>query len=76
MAQITLTVPDDKEQRFLNAFATVYNLDQAVDGTKRQFIKKKVKDYMREVLYRAEIATAQATASATLQADIDGITID
>lgn len=76
MAQITLTVPDDKEQRFLNAFATVYNLDQAVDGTKRQFIKKKVKDYMREVLYRAEIATAQATASATLQADIDGITVD
>lgn len=76
MAQITLTVPDDKEQRFLNAFATVYNWDQAVDGTKRQFIKKKVKDYMREVLYRAEIATAQATASATLQADIDGITVD
>lgn len=76
MAQITINVPDDKEQRFLNAFATVYGWSNKLGINKRQFLKSKVKDYMKEVLYRSEIAEAQATASATLQADIDGIDVD
>jgi len=76
MAQVALTIPDDKEQRFLNAFADVYAWDQATTGmTKRQFMKRKIRDYMREVLYRAEVAEAQRTTAAALQADIDGIDI-
>lgn len=75
MAQITLNVPDDKEQRFLNAFATVFGWVQERDGTRKQFMKSKIKDYMKEILYRAEIAEAQKTTSQTLQADIDAIDV-
>ena len=75
MAQITINVPDDKEQRFLNAFATVFGWVQEKDGTRKQFMKSKIKDYMKEILYRAEIAEAQKIASQTLQADIDTIDV-
>lgn len=75
MAQITINVPDDKEQRFLVAFATVFGWVQERDGTRKQFMKSKIKDYMKEILYRAEIAEAQKTASQTLQADIDAIEV-
>lgn len=76
MAQVALNVPDDKEQRFLNAFATVFGLDQAKTGqTKRQFMKSKIRDYMKEILYRAEAAEAQRVANQTLQADVDAIDI-
>ncbi len=76
MAQVTFNVPDDKEQRFLNAFATVFGWDATVSGmTKRQFMKTKIREYMREILFRAESAEAQRIAAATLQADVDGIDI-
>lgn len=76
MAQITINVPDDKEQRFLNAFATVFGWVQERDGTRKQFMKQRVREYMREILFRAESAEAQRVAVAALQADVDGIAID
>lgn len=76
MAQITLNVPDDKEQRFINAFATVFGWYQDIGITKKQFMKSKLKDYMKEILYRAEIAELQKTATNTLQTEIDGIEVD
>lgn len=75
MAQITINVPDDKEQRFLNAFATVFGWMQEKDGTRKQFMKSKIKDYMREILARAEAAEAQRVAVAAVQADVDSIEI-
>lgn len=76
MAQITLNVPDEKEQRFLNAFATVFAWDANKTGmTKRQFMKSRLREYMREILFRAESAEAQRIAVAALQADVDGIDI-
>lgn len=76
MAQITLNIPDDKEQRFLNAFATVFSWDQGGGITKRQFMKARIREYMREILFRAESAEAQRVAVAALQAVVDGISID
>lgn len=75
MAQITLTVPDDKEQRFINAFSTVFGWSNELGITKKQFMKSKLKDYAKEILYRAEIAELQKTAANTLQTEIDGIEV-
>lgn len=76
MAQITINVPDDKEQRFLSAFATVFGWKQDNGTTKRQFMKGRIREYMREILIRADAAEAQRIAVAALQADVDSITID
>jgi len=75
MAQITLTVPDDKEQRFLNAFATTFGWYSELGITKKQFLKLKLKDYMKEILVRAELADSYKTAAKTLQTDVDSIDI-
>lgn len=77
MAQVTINIPDDKEQRFLNAFAVVFGWDDEETGlTKRQFMKAKIREHMRDILFRAEAAEAQRVAMAALQADVDGIAID
>jgi len=76
MAQIILTVPDDKEQRFINAFATVFGWSNELGITKKQFMKSKLKDYAKEILYRAEIAEAHKQINETLQTEIDGIGVD
>lgn len=76
MAQIILTVPDNKEQRFINAFATVFGWHSELNMTKKQFMKSKLKDYAKEILYRAEISGLQKIASQNLQTEIDGIEVD
>ena len=76
MAQIILTVPDDKEQRFINAFSTVFGWSNELGLTKKQFMKLKLKDYAKEIVYRAEIADLQKIASENLQTEIDGIAVD
>lgn len=76
MAQIILTVPDNKEQRFINAFANVFGWHSELGITKKQLMKLKLKAYAKEILYRAEIADLQKTVSENLQTEIDGIEVD
>lgn len=76
MAQITLNIPDGKEQRFLNAFATIFGWSNDLGITRRQFMKLKLRDYMKEILFRAESSEAVRQAQQTLQTDIDSITVD
>ena len=76
MAQITINIPDDKEQRFVNAFATVFGWSNELGITKKQFMKVKLKDYAKEILYRAEISDLQKIASQNLHTEIDGIEVN
>lgn len=76
MAQIIINVPDDKEQRFINAFATVFGWHSELGISKKQLMKLKLKDYAKEIVYRAEIADLQKTTSQNLQTEIDGIEVD
>lgn len=39
MAQIVINVPDEKEDRFLDAFVKVFGWDREKNGTKKQFLK-------------------------------------
>lgn len=76
MAQIILTVPDNKEQRFINAFANVFGWHSELGITKKQLMKLKLKAYAKEIVYRAEIADLQKRTSENLQTEIDGIEVD
>lgn len=75
MSQIILNVPDNQEDRFINAFAKVFGWDTKLEITKKQFFKRKLKDYMKDVLYRSEIAEVNNQASKALQDEIDIIDI-
>jgi len=76
MTQIIINIPDDKEDRFLTAFTKVFAWDKDKEGTKKAFLKKKLKDYMKDVVYRAEIADAHQEASKNLQQELDSIVVD
>lgn len=76
MAQITLNIPDEKEQRFINAFASVFSWHSDIGITKKQFMKIKLKDYIKEIVFRSEISEVNKTAIQTLQTDIDGIDVN
>lgn len=75
MAQITLNVADDKEQRFINAFASAFAWHSDLGVTKRQFMKSKLRDYMKEIVFRVEVSEVNRTAVQTLQTDIDAIDV-
>lgn len=66
MAQIILNIPDNQEDRFINAFAKVFGWDTKLEITKKQFFKRKLKDYMKDVVFRAEISEVNKIASKNL----------
>lgn len=75
MAQLILNIPDVKEQRVADAFVKVYGWHDGLGITKRQFIKKKIRDFIVEVVVRAEGSEAQRAAIAAIQAEADAIDI-
>lgn len=75
MAQVVFNIPDDKEQRFIDVFAVLFNWNKDSGITKKQFMKSKIKEYMKGVVYRAEVAEANRIAAQTLQEEIDTIDV-
>ena len=71
MAQITLNIPDDKETRFIQAFALVYGWNTDLNLTKKQFMKDKLKDYMKEVVYQAEVSDLKRNVEESLKAELN-----
>lgn len=75
MAQINFTIPDDKINRVLDAFANSFGYQAGQGQTKAQFAKAKIRDYIREIVVRSEGRAAQQVALNTVQADVDSIDI-
>lgn len=75
MAQITLTIPDEHIQRILDAFADRYVYDPESGLTKAQFARRKLRDYVKEVLIAVEGARVRQQGIDALQAEVDGIDI-
>ena len=46
MANLTITLPDEYKDTIFDAFADLYNYDVEVDGTKADFIKSRVRNYI------------------------------
>lgn len=83
MAQFTITVPDDKVQDLLNAFATQYNYQTTVDdlsgGTvpnpesKAQFAKNKILKYIKEVYIAAQVQQVEEVRLTTIDTATDAV---
>lgn len=75
MAQITMNIPDQHIQRILDAFASAYGWHDGLGVTKAQFAKSKIRDYIKEIVMRAEAPEAQRVAIQTIQTELDSIDI-
>jgi len=84
MVNVTFTIPDAQVNRYINAFAVMYNYQTEVpDGnggmipnpqTKAQFAKQCVVNYMKEIVKACEVQeaveTARTTAASATQVDV------
>lgn len=71
MANLTVTIPDTVAQRALDAVCSTYGYDSATDGTKLQFAKSVVADFVKDVVraYEANQAAEACRAAAIAKAD-------
>lgn len=74
MTQITIIIPDDKENRILDAFCTVYKYKPEM-GTKREFVKSVLIKFIKDTIITYEGRIASKTATDTVISDIDNIII-
>lgn len=70
MASITITIPDAVVSRVLDAFATFYNHNPAVDGTKAAFAKAQIGKYAKGIVKDVEGRAADAASRASVETDI------
>ena len=66
MAQLVIDIPDDKVADVLDAFAVQYNWNPGL-GTKAQFARNKVAEYVKSiyVLQQAKVAANMAKTNAS-----------
>lgn len=75
MANITLTIPDDKVQRILDAFAAEFGWTTESGVTKAQFTKAQVIEYIKQVTRNFEANVAANTARQSVNTDVNSINI-
>lgn len=75
MANITLTIPDNMLNRVVDAIASEYHYDASKDGTKAQFAKKVVTDFIKRTVKESELSLSIKNSSDSITADIDSINI-
>lgn len=75
MANITVTIPDDKIQRIIDAFAAEFGWTTESGLTKAQFTKQQVIEYIKQVTRNYEANLAASTARNTVNTDVNSINI-
>lgn len=77
MAAITLNIPDAHVVLVIDSFAVVFGFDPLKEPiqTKAQFAKGKLRDYIKEIVVRAEQSKRIGLLQNTLQTEVDGIDI-
>lgn len=85
MANITLTIPDDKIQRIITAFTKEFGYQDNItneDGTtspnpetKAQFTKRMVIEYIKQTTRNYEANIAAGAARVSTNADVNSINI-
>ncbi len=74
MTTVNITIPDAVISRIVEAFTVVFRWDEAGAGlTKNEFVKKKVQDFIREVVsaYEANLAAEVARKTAIDKSNTD-----
>lgn len=74
--QFSLTVPDDKRAGILQDFTEFHGYNEERDGTRAEFAKRLVADFVRSSVrnYRGAVAAEAARAAAVADVDKVGIT--
>jgi hypothetical protein len=63
MASISITIPDNKVNDVLDAFATTFGWRSSqLDGTKAEFAKRMLMNYIREIVVAHKTEQASLTA--------------
>ncbi len=75
MANITITIPDDKVQLILDAFAGEFGWTSESGQTKAQFTKAQVIEYLKQVTRNYEANLTAGQARAQKEQEINGISI-
>lgn len=60
MANLSITIPDDKDALVGDAFAREYGWSASSGLTKKQFVKQEVINFIKAVVKRYERRTAEA----------------
>lgn len=71
MANITLNIPDNILARVVDSIASEYNYNASTDGTKGEFAKKQVIEFLKRTVRDAEYANQAKSVRQTLEADIN-----
>jgi len=72
MANITINIPDQHIQRILQAF-TANGYNPQADGTKAEYTKQKIIQYIREVTIAYESSLAIKSARESVQQELNGV---
>lgn len=72
---LTLTVPDDKAQEILDAFAAQHGYDSESGLTKLQFLKRGVIEFVRNAYATQKVRSAEQAVRAATLAEVNSVSI-
>lgn len=70
---LNITVPDNKAQEILDAYAAKHGYDPASGLTKAQFLKQGVIEHVRQAYLEQKLITAQQVTRATVQSEVNSV---
>ncbi len=70
---LTITVPDNKAQEILDAYAAQYGYDATSGLTKAQFLKQGVIEHIRAAYLAQRLLASQQAARVATQAEINAV---
>lgn len=72
---LTLTVPDNKAQEILDAYAAKYGYSDASGLTKLQFLKQGVIEHVRQAYLESKVTVATQAAKVAAQQEVNNVPI-
>lgn len=72
---LNITVPDDKAQEILDAYAKQYNYDPASGLTKAQFLKAGVIEHIRQAYLAQKLLISQQAARVATQTEVNNVSM-
>lgn len=71
---LNITVPDDRAQEILDAYAKQYNYDAAIHGpSKAAFLKQGVIEHIRAAYLAQKLLISQQAARVATQSEVNGV---
>lgn len=75
MANISITIPDDKVTRVREAFASEYGWTSDLEVTKAEFAKQQIIKFIKNTVKNNEGNLSAGAARQVVESDVEGIII-